>query len=78
MLSIIIPVYNAHEMTDECILSVMGNTQDYELILIDNGSTPPVRKPYAGMHDVTLIRNEKNMGFPVAVNQGIRTAKVSG
>ena len=75
MLSIIIPVYNQHDMTDECILSVLENTKDYELVIIDNGSEPAIKKPYAGHHDVTLIRNEKNLGFPVSVNQGIRASK---
>jgi len=75
MISIVIPIYNQHEMTQECIDALRLNTQDYELILIDNGSTPPIPKPYAGFVDVTLIRNEVNLGFPAAVNQGIREAK---
>jgi len=75
MISVIIPIYNQHELTKECIEAVRLNTQDYELILIDNGSIPPIEKPYAGFVDVTLIRNEENKGFPAAVNQGIREAK---
>lgn len=75
MISIIIPIYNAHEMTQECIEAVRLTTTDYELILIDNGSIPPIEKPYAGFTDVTLIRNDINLGFPAAVNQGIREAK---
>lgn len=75
MISVIIPIYNQHELTQECIEAVRLNTQDYELILIDNGSIPPIEKPYAGFVDVTLIRNDVNLGFPAAVNQGIRAAK---
>ena len=75
MISVIIPIYNQHELTQECVEAVRLNTQDYELILIDNGSIPPIEKPYAGFVDVTLIRNELNLGFPAAVNQGIREAK---
>lgn len=67
MISIIIPVYNQHEMTTECLESVRRHTSDYEIVLVDNGSTPPV--PGA------TLRNETNLGFPVAVNQGIRAAK---
>lgn len=74
MLSIIIPVYNQHDMTDECIQAVRENTSDYELIIIDNGSEPAIKKPFTGFVDTTVIRNEKNLGFPVAVNQGIRAA----
>jgi len=75
MISVIIPIYNQHELTQECIEAVRLNTQDYDLILVDNGSAPPITKPYAGFVDVTLIRNEENKGFPAAVNQGIREAK---
>jgi len=75
MLSIVIPVYNNQELTQECITAIRENTRDCELIIIDNGSTPPMAKPWAGFIDVTLIRNEENLGFPKAVNQGIRAAK---
>jgi len=75
MISVVIPIYNQHELTQECVEAVRLNTQDYELILIDNGSIPPVEQPYAGFVDVTLIRNDMNLGFPAAVNQGIKAAK---
>ena len=67
MLSICIPVLNQHEMTLECITAIRENTKDCEIILIDNGSEPPI--------DGATIRNESNLGFPVAVNQGIQVAK---
>lgn len=67
MISIIIPAYNKHEMTQECIDSVVRKTDDYEIVLVDNGSEPPI--------DNADIRNEENLGFPVAVNQGIRASK---
>jgi len=66
MVSIVIPVYNQHEMTKDCIAAIQENTQDYELVLVDNGSDPPIKG--------VTIRNETNLGFPVAVNQGIRAA----
>ena len=75
MLSIIIPVYNQHEMTRDCLEAVRANTQDFELVIIDNGSLPKLNiNDIAGDVEV-LIRNETNLGFPVAVNQGIRAAK---
>jgi len=75
MISIVIPVFNQHDMTQECIYSILENTQDYELIIIDNGSNPLFKPPFTGFVETTLIRNEDNKGFPVAVNQGIRAAK---
>ena len=69
MFSIIIPVLNQLEMTLKCIESIEDNTKDFEIIIIDNGSDPPCPK-----YCDTLIRNEENLGFPKAVNQGIEAS----
>lgn len=70
MISIIIPAYNQHELTEQCIASVCRHTKDMEIVLVDNGSTPRYSETGA---DIT-IRNEENIGFPKAVNQGIEAA----
>lgn len=75
MLSIIIPVFNQHEMTMECIAAIRETTQDCEIIVIDNGSEPPFKAPFGGFTEIRVVRNEKNEGFPKAVNQGILEAK---
>lgn len=75
MISIVIPVYNQHEMTMDCLRAVREHTQDCEIILVDNGSTPALDRPYTGFMDCCMIRNDANMGFPWAVNQGIAVAK---
>lgn len=38
MISIIIPILNQHEMSQECIQAVMENTTDYEVEEIPGGS----------------------------------------
>lgn len=75
MISIVIPIFNQHDMTTECILSILRHTKGLELVLVDNGSEPPYHPPHTGFVNTTLIRNEENKGFPAAVNQGIRAAK---
>jgi acetyltransferase-like isoleucine patch superfamily enzyme len=75
MISIVIPVFNQHDMTQECLTAVLENTQGCEIILIDNGSNPPIKPPFSGFTEIKVIRNEENLGFPKAVNQGIREAK---
>lgn len=76
MVSIIIPVFNQIEMTRECLESIRENTRpEYEVILIDNGSEPQIScnalqtKPWE-----SIIHNDHNLGFPIAVNQGIGAA----
>lgn len=75
MISIIIPVFNQHDMSTECIQSVMDNTSDYEIIIVDNGSEPPFKAPFSGFNEIRVVRNNINTGFPAAVNQGLREAK---
>ena len=73
MLSIIIPALNQHEMTADCVAAIRSCTAaEHEVIIVDNGSDPPLRMPTGG--GVKVIRNESNLGFPVAVNQGIRAS----
>jgi len=68
MISIIIPMYNQNDLTKQCIEAIRHTTSDYEILVIDNGSEVPFQIPGS---DVEIIRHEKNLGFPVAVNQGI-------
>lgn len=75
MISIVIPVLNQHEMTGECITAIRENTADCEIIIVDNGSDPPIENIYTGFMPCRIIRNEDNRGFPAAVNQGIKEAQ---
>jgi GT2 family glycosyltransferase len=75
MKSIIVPVFNQRDFTDECLLSVLENTRDLEIIVIDNASNPAYQPPFSGFIETRVIRNEMNLGFPKAVNQGIAAAK---
>jgi GT2 family glycosyltransferase/predicted SAM-dependent methyltransferase len=81
MLSIVIPVFNQHSLLADCLEAVRANTKDYEIIIVDNGSDPPIE-----WHDIdklldippekrTIIRNPSNLGFPKAVNLGVGVAR---
>jgi glycosyltransferase involved in cell wall biosynthesis len=67
-ISVIIPVYNhANELAD-CLRSLEKQTfQDFEIIIVDDGSAEPVAN--------ATIRFEKNRGAPAARNEGFRRAK---
>src|SRR5450755_2632147 len=74
-LSIVIVTWNAKKYVAECLDSLQAYSNDpgVEIIVVDNASsdgTPElVRDSYAG---VTLMRNEENLGFAKANNEGIR------
>ncbi len=74
---IVIPVYNETALTRDCLDSIAANTDTpYRIILIDNASGDETKKflecVAASYKDVTLIRNETNLGWVKAVNQGIK------
>lgn len=74
---IIIPVWNKLEVTKGCLKSVYDNTRlPFNTILIDNASSGPARDFLAafkaGHANVRLIRNDENLGWIRAVNQGMR------
>ncbi len=79
---IIIPVWNQLEVTRECVDSILKNTAyPYRLILVDNGSEKDTEDYLAGLKakhglDLLLIRNNKNLGFVKAVNQGMVASDV--
>jgi GT2 family glycosyltransferase len=74
---IIMPVWNELEATRECVDSLTKNTgYPYRLVIIDNASSRETAVYLTGLKtrvDLTavLIRNDENLGFARAVNQGI-------
>ena len=77
--SVIIPNLNGAGWLRDSIESIWAQTeQDFELIVIDNGSTDEsldIARSYRGHDRYTLIENAENTGFSHAVNQGIAIAK---
>jgi glycosyltransferase involved in cell wall biosynthesis len=79
--SIIIPCCGQLAFTQQCLASLKEHTQPaWELIVIDNGSNDGTAAYLAGVRDmasvpVTVVTNLTNLGFPAAVNQGLRLAR---
>ncbi len=71
---IIIPVWNNLRFTVDCVNSIREHTTyPFRLIMVDNASNDETRKYLEDIKgvQVLLIRNEENLGFVKAVNQGI-------
>lgn len=74
-LSVVIVNYNVEYFLDQCLSSVKIALENVEgeIIVVDNnsidGSNNMVKKKYP---EVTLIANNKNVGFSIANNQGIK------
>ena len=77
--TVVIPNLNGAGWLKDSIESVWAQTmQDFELIVVDNGSTDEsleIARSYQGRPGYILSENKANTGFSYAVNQGIRMAK---
>ncbi len=78
-LSIIVPVYNVKDYLKRCIESVMKQEYtDYELILVDDGSTDGSGKlcdELAEANDRIRVNHKENGGLSSARNAGLEEAK---
>lgn len=75
---IVIPAYNCADYTVRCLRSVAAHTDNYRVILIDNGSDPDQREQIlAALAELPhkLITNKENLGFVKATNQGITASR---
>ncbi len=73
--SVVIPVCNAADYTQQCLESVFSeDSVPGEVIVVDNGSADHTASVLQQFPSVQVLRNETNQGFSVAVNQGIRAA----
>jgi glycosyltransferase involved in cell wall biosynthesis len=77
-ISVILPVYNGGEFICDAIESILAQTfQNFELIIIDDGSTDNSAEKLSTFTDprIVLLSNEKNRGLVETLNRGIAAAK---
>jgi len=81
---IIVPIYNAFEYTQECIKSILENTnlKDNTLVLINDKSPDekimPMLTKYKQENEdknIVVLENEENSGFVKTVNIGMQYSK---
>lgn len=78
---IVIPIYNAYEYTQECIKSILANTNlhDNTLLLINDKSPDekilPMLEKFRDENkekNIVVLENEENSGFVKTVNNGMK------
>lgn len=76
--SVIIPVYNTKEYLDECIQSVLSQTQkETEIIIVDDGSTDGSREiieEYENEYENIIAIYQSNQKLGAARNVGVKVA----
>lgn len=78
--SVVIPVYNLERYLAEAVESVLAQTHtDFEIILVDDGSTDRSREIMAGFErkygDRIVCRYQEHRGASAARNSGVETAR---
>lgn len=79
-ITIVLPVYNAYDLLQECLDRVARHTDlPYRLILIEDCSTDARIRPFlrewaTGRPEVELVENNNNLGFIGSVNRGLALA----
>lgn len=77
LVSIVIPAFNKWEYTFKCLMALLQHTHGvaYETIVIDNASSDDTAQGLPMLEGIRVHRNEQNLGFAKACNQGAAMAK---
>lgn len=76
-LSIIVPAYNAGRYIEECLMSCIRqdlSSDNYEIIVIDDGSTDDtlsIAERMASEHGIIKVFHQENQGLSLSRNKGV-------
>lgn len=76
-ISIIVPCYKSEHTIDICINSILGqnyNQQAWELIIVDDTLNNSSLDKYENKENITVIKNDKNLGLAASRNIGINNS----
>ena len=74
--SVIIPVHNQFQLTYQCLVSlILSNDKvDIDVIVVDDASTDLTGRIEDIVENLTVIRNDKNLGFLASCNKAAQAA----
>lgn len=78
LLSVIIPIYNVELYLERCIKSCLANGENYEIILVDDGSPDncyQICDYFANKYEFVRVVHKENGGLSDARNYGLKIAK---
>lgn len=77
LISVLMPAYNSEAFVGEAVASILAQTfTDFELLVIDDGSTDSTRDVLEAIRDprLRLVSNPHNMGLIRTLNRGLELA----
>ncbi len=74
MIYIIIVTYNAEQFIEKTIYSILHSQpkHNFKILAVDNASRDKTVEKLEKFPHISIIRNDKNLGFGRAVNQGLK------
>jgi glycosyltransferase involved in cell wall biosynthesis len=78
VVTVLLPLYNGAHYVREAVESILRQTwKDFELLIIDDGSTDTGPEIVTAMRDerIILLRNPSNMGVAATLNRGLDVAR---
>ena len=77
--AVLIPVYNENGCLGATLRSLCNQSVPFTLVLVDDGSTPPLAIDAAGLdYPVVLLRQPRNGGIERALNAGLEYVLAGG
>lgn len=74
--SILLVTYNKAEYTYQCLETIKAYSDvPYEVIIVDNASSDSTLDLLDRLKNVTVLKNDQNIGFLKACNQGLQFSK---
>lgn len=73
-ITIIIPAYNEEEGISKVLDEMKSLSDDYEIIIVDDGSTDNTADIIKKHPHIKLIRHENNMGYGASLKTGIKNS----
>lgn len=76
--SILLPVYNQAHLVGQCLTSLLNQTyQDFEIVLIDDGSTDSLSQVVSEFPDkrIRYLYRAENKGIPKTLNEALRLSR---
>jgi len=75
--SFVIPVWNRWDLTYKCLAGIAEKAKGlpYEVVVVDNGSSDETAQLLKRIRNLHVVRNETNLGYLRATNQGALEAR---
>jgi glycosyltransferase involved in cell wall biosynthesis len=77
-LAVLIPAYRDQAGLERSLASLAQDGADFDGVVVDDGSEPPIRVPDGLPFRLTLLRLDANRGITGALNAGLKHIKQAG